>query len=141
MNRTKFGVGIIALLFLFLISLFFLHEDEENLFLLIKDKNNIPLDKIFHGYEKVCIQPPYTLKESFEKEIGQKVYFYKMSENKTIFWLLKDGRFRKLYFIASNPSENLSSTCYSIRKNFCLIAKKSTSSDFSDFSIRECNNE
>jgi hypothetical protein len=77
---------VLISIFIVCIYIFFrLFIGNNNLFPVIQGKNSIPLIDIFNGYDEVCIQEPYVLETNFENKLGQKLFFYKMAEDKTIF--------------------------------------------------------
>lgn len=102
MKKISFKV-ILVLIFILIvfICLFFrFFNGNNNLFPLIQGKNSIPLIEIFNGYDEVCIQEPYVLETDFENKLGQDLFFYKMVEDKTIFWGKKMENLRR--FITLN---------------------------------------
>ena len=133
---------VLISIFIVCIYIFFrLFIENNNLFPIIQGKNSIPLIDIFNGYDEVCIQEPYVLETDFENKLGQKLFFYNMAEDKTIFWAKKNGSFEKVYYIESWPMNKLSEVCYLVNKNICLQAEISNSSSFSNFNLEKCENK
>lgn len=142
--KNIFFKVILVLIFIIIvfICLFFrFFNGNNNLFPLIQGKSSIPLIDIFNGYDEVCIQEPYVLKTDFENKLGQDLFFYKMVEDKTIFWGKKNGKFEKVYYIESWPMNKQPEVCYPVNKNICLQAEISNNSNFSNFNLGKCENE